>query len=96
MFRTIFTAVAALGLLVAGGSTSFAGHYHPGHFHNNGHYHAGRYHGRPYYPAPVIVAPRPIVVPQPYPYPVGYGYRAPYYGSSFGVSTPGFGLYINR
>lgn len=111
MFRRMFLGtVAVVSLLAVGGSSAFAGgihggpygHRHPGvnrNYYGPGHNHHRHVHV-PYY-RPMVVAPRPIVVvPRPVYAPPVYGYQ-PYgfnqgYGTSFGYSSPGFGLYINR
>jgi len=65
-----------------------------GHHHYRGSAYRGGYGGyRPAYVAPVYPAP---VYGYPATVPVygGYPYYGGYQGASFGISTPGFGLYI--
>ncbi len=103
MFRRTLIFAAVLGCMAMLSASSFA-HGGYGYGRHCGGYGGGYgYGGYRGYGRPVVVAPRPVVVgrpvvvPQPYPaygYPAypNYGYGG--YGASFGVSTPGFGLYI--
>lgn len=100
MFRRTLIFTAVLGCMAMLSASSFA-HGGYGYGRHCGGYGYGGYGYRGYGPRPVVVAPRPVVVgrpvvvPQPYP---AYGYPGypayGYGGASFGVSTPGFGLYI--
>jgi hypothetical protein len=105
MKKFILTVAAVLGtsMLMAGAAQAGGWGYGGGHHHYHGPvgrygmgYGAG-YYGRPAYRPPVyrggyaapIYRPAPVVVAPAYPYPA-------YYGTSFGISTPNFGLFINK
>jgi hypothetical protein len=108
MKKFILTAVAVMGtsVLMAGAAQAGGWGYGGGYSHHGpvggygmgyGGGYGGGYYGRPGYRPPVyrggygvpIYRPAPVVVAPAYPYPA-------YYGTSFGISTPNFGLFINK
>lgn len=92
--KLVLSGLLALGLLAVSAEPSQAqyivqsGGYYPGNHHHH-HHHGG------FYSAPVIVAPRPIVVGSSYPWGTfGSPYFAPSFGSPAFISpSPFFGGY---
>lgn len=103
MKKFMMVAAAVLGISWMGlGATAEAGGPH-GYGYGHGHYgrSASWGYGVPYRPpvyrAPVYVPPPAYGVPVYSGYPVAapvYPYYNGYRGTSFGISTPSFGLYI--
>ncbi|WP_437226901.1 hypothetical protein SH661x_000070 [Planctomicrobium sp. SH661] len=101
MKKFMMFAVAVVGMATFGMASSAEAGHGPGNNwgHNHGPNHGpyGHHHGG--YRGPVYGGPvygRPVYGPPVYrPYPIYTG--SPYYinqGPSFGISTPGFGLYV--